>query len=631
MSTQADQDALPQEPSLTADSGDLALAAEAPEEDGMADDESSWYLGLDIGTTAIAAVLFNRQTGQRYPLVWNETNDLSVRSQQTRLPAIAYITADQLTDEPEPPAALANQALLQDGTELAEPQADSAPHAKGLLLRHFKACLNWAVPYRSPQSRQLEPLIQWSDHQTVALGWLQAAIAALLKALQPTADAVALSCAAVGLSTARFQHVMGHLHSIIVSVPAGWSEAYHFNLREAVLTANLIDHPAQIIVLEESVAALLEALYRSQPPLPQATWETPPLTLEPGFTLVLTAGAVATELLLVELPTQPQTLERGDLLSRSMAYGGNAIDQDIICHLLYPAVRGWQELNLAELDLPLAGEVDPVARDRLQQRLESTALGRGMLDIVRQVKPILAQQDELSFSLNDQSWTLRHHDWQRRIVLPYLQQIGREVNVLLAHHHLSSDRIRQVIYAGGTTHISAISRWLRHKFPHATLHGLAPSADSVSNDIAYGLAVLPNYPWALDAVRHQYSDWFLLRELLRILPPEALPLWQILRLLDNQGINTTACHATILHLLEGELPSGLVPDFRELPRLIHRSLPAANWTDGLTKPLFRRHQQTYQVDPDQRDRMWRYLNTLCASTRQSLQDPLTVHLQAPGE
>ena len=50
------------------------------------------------------------------------------------------------------------------------------------------------------------------------------------------------------------------LQGVILGTPAYWSDAYRFNLREAVLGAGLVGDSSQIFVVEDAIATLLSAV-----------------------------------------------------------------------------------------------------------------------------------------------------------------------------------------------------------------------------------------------------------------------------------------------------------------------------------------------------------------------------------
>jgi hypothetical protein len=594
-----------------------------PIDHNTADSDSIWCLGIDVGTTEIAAALLNVQTGQTYPIVWQETESPD-QPPLTGLPAIAYLSTQQLQHTPEAPTALGYQALESEFIAAEQPEAMA-----GLLLSNFKPYLKAGVPYLKERTQQWEPTLQWSDQQGLALRWCQQALVALLGTLQGNVSGLAST--APSLSVEAFQAAIACVNSIVIGCATGWSDTYCFNLREAVLATGLVDRADQIYFVEEAIAALLATLPQplpsvNQPQRPAAISHSSPHEALQGGTLVVSAGATTTELLLVDVPHDRALLTREYSYLRSLAYAGDAIDQDIICQILYPSAWNWDSLDLQNLDLPLPGEPDQAARDRLQQRLRSSDLGRHLLNAARQLKLALQQQDTATFKLNDQQWTVSQQDLHSRVMVPYLQQLNRELNVLFNQSGMAVQAVQQVICSGRTTALPAIVYWLKQKLPNMRLIQASDSSE-MPNRIACGLATLPLYPQMLDSVRHQYSDYFLLHELVRILPNESLSVGRILQLLENQGINTNFCQRQILSLLEGHLPEGLVPAKTAASLLTPESLQNPDYQTLAVKPLFfREGQQLYGFNPDMHDRLQRYLTAILANTHQTLAEPLSIEL-----
>lgn len=596
---------------------------EPPIADTALGPDALWCLGIDVGTTTLSAVLLHYQTGQTYPLVWQET-ETSNEPPLASLPAIAYLSAPQLQHAPEAPDALGYQALelALSTTKQAEPP--------GLLLSNIKPYLNAGTPYVNELTQTWEPVLQWSDQQPLALRWYHQALVALLETLQGTT--AGLTVIAPTLPVATLQAAIANLSSIVIGCPTGWSDTYCFNLREAVLTAGLVDRAEQIYFIEEAIAALLAALPQLITPERQSDGfpllSNAEVSLQ-GGTLVLSAGATTTELLLADVPSDLTFLNREALYLRSFAYAGDAVDQDIICQILYPSATDWGSLALQSLDLPLPGEPDQKARNRLQQRLRSSELGTHLLNAARQLKLVLQQQGSATFTLHNQQWTVSQQDLHSRVVTPYLQELNRELNVLLNQSGIAVQAVRQVICTGGTTALPAIAHWLKQKLPN-TRFIQATELDGITGRlIARGLAALPHYPQVLDDVRHQYSDYFLLHELMRILPDEPLSVGRILQLLEKQGINTSFCQRSILSLLEGQLPAGLVPLTYDSSLLTASSQQNPDYQFLAATPLFLREgNQLYGFTPEGRDRLQRYLAALLANTYQKLTEPLPIEFGA---
>ncbi|MBF2029465.1 MAG: hypothetical protein IGS48_22345, partial [Oscillatoriales cyanobacterium C42_A2020_001] len=571
----------------------------------------SWYLGIDMGATSLSAVLFNAQTRQQYAIYWIDSRhptpepfyNLSLASDglATALNGIAAAVTPETSDSGQP---------------------GQVPQSAGFSLLHrFKPYLNVTIPFLSPQTQRWEPQIRQSETQSVPLMQIQQGLVTLLSTLNP-ASSLPIHGQADGFSADLFQTTIARLTGVILNQPVGSSDAYRFNLREAVLAAGLVADPARIFFLEEAIAALL-------PELPAAT-----NAASTGGILVVSAGTSSTELVLANLAGSTQLVLRSNIYLRRVPYAGNALDQDIICQLLLPTAKGWESLKLDTLNLPLPGEPDLEARYRLQQRLESVPLGQQLLNAVRQMKPRLCQQD-MSFDWEGNHWELRHQDLKSWVLAPYLQQLNREVNSLLNQVGQVTDAIHKVICTGGTSEVGAIALWLQRKFPQATLIRDDALADSTKTNryqrIAAGLARLPLFPDVLDPIRHQYNEYFLLRTILKTLPVQTglISAAHLQALLEQQNIPANACQPFINNLLEGQLPPGLGVTKASAMLLASESLHSADYQELAAAPLFSRQgNQVYRVSRQQRDRLWNHLQIILANTHQTLENPLAIALQS---
>jgi len=140
--------------------------------------------------------------------------------------------------------------------------------------------------------------------------------------------------------------------------------------------------------------------------------------------------------------------------------------------------------------------------------------------------------------------------------------------------------------------------------------------------------LLPSFPQLLDRNQHQYSDYFLLRQLLKmpVQANETLSENQILQRLEQQGIDVVACKSTLVGFLDGQLPIGLVPS-KAAVMLTAESNQTADYQALTTVPLFSRHDRHYQLNPQQRDRLWHHLQNILAQTHQTLEAPLSIGLE----
>ncbi len=675
---------------MTLDEPELEPASPRPLTlDPQAQDQD-WYLGLDIGATGISAVLLNRQTQAQHPLFWTttETQPSEQPQRHFRLSStVQYTTpSDQADNHPD----LQPIGLCLDLAGLTEPTEPAPSSQSAVKLPRLKPFLKYGVPYLSPAEPEsgeavltLEPSVRWSEAQSLPLAHLQQGLQVLLETLTIQSAEAPLCCSAVALSQHTLYTALRVLSGVIVSYPTNWPDTYSFNIREAILGAQLVEDPAEIFFVDNAIAALLSALPR--PDTSHAAdlnvIQAHPQTVRSGNTLVLSAGALTSEFGLIELTEPLSGLNFEDFDLRSIAYGGDALDQDIVCYLLYPQamqqiqpdqpllpaptsaksissnasgsdsgdpelstvtsdwdfqltyegdlVSAWQALGLDQLALPRQGEPDLQHREHLRQRLQSSRLGQSLLQAAQHLKILLQQQAQMTIAINNIRWVIERQDFERQILLPYVQLLNRHLNTLFSKSGIATEGIRQAICTGGTASFPAIARWLRQKLPNATViqDTYAANRPPSCSRLAYGLVNLVYYPQALDLARQQYNDYFLLLEILRSFPQQPLTIHQMMQQLERFGINTQACYFHIMALLEGHLPPGLVPAISAHSPLYTQGTAEARHKALLVQPLFHKGKgQQYIPNPAQRERLQHYLDLLLAEKHQTLAEPLITQL-----
>ena len=589
--------------------------ADEGDDDPTNDEPADWFLGIDLGATGLSAVLINQNGEQVYPLCWNVAGD--TENNRFRLPAVVQVNPEA------------------EGTQQLGTVGPAALTQAGPYLRNLKLMIKAGIP----RDVSGEPWMQWSDQISIPLSTLQAAVVELLAALR----AEQTSCRAVGLKQAALRRALSNLKGIVVGYPTNWPDTYSFNVRECIISAGLIDSPDKIFFVEEALAALLSALpafkpiadtdNNQQPGLYNCNWS--------GGTVVISAGAILTETAVANLPAELDQLSYQHFAMRGYTYAGDAIDQDIICQLMHaplpqtkqgeqdvPAdsIGRWETLGLSDITLPQPGEADRATRHRLRQRLNDSPLGREAILTARELKIALQEEEEVEVELGDHTWIITRKDLEAKVFLPYIQRINRQVNALLSKQNLATQDVKQVVCTGGSASLGAIARWLRQKFPNATIiqDTYAGEYSNSCSRVAYGLANLCHYPQVLDVNRHQYNDYFLLLELLRILPEQPLPAGGILHLLEQRGINTQACQSHVLALIEGHLPPGLVPTSGDRPLISARAADIATYKALSELPLFRKQGgQIYIADQNQGERLRSHLENLLSTKAQSLSEPMS--------
>ncbi|MEH2112824.1 hypothetical protein [Nostoc sp.] len=639
--------------------------------------EPVWYLGIDLGTTGISAALLNRSTFVVHPIYWSAENPPGTSSfqQSFRLPTEVYLPTASIphgenesieTHEQTTPAAVAQDKVPDRSPATpATPRSTADSTINNLYSAQLKPYLQVAIPYKS-ERQKWEPVLQLNEFSAGPLIWIVRSLSKLLLTLksEKTSTTPSLMAAAVGISEQNFPQIINNIAGVICTCPSSWSEQYRFNVREALLTSKLIQHPQQVFFVEEAIASLLpelDAANGEQVKLTDGQSDRPAKTSEQpiiGNTLVINIGTTATEMLLVNVPESLLQLTYNDFMLHSFAYAGKGIEQDIICQLLLPpksrqsrsetaserkttssnpwqwqpSIPGldqmhWQTLGLEELELPRVGEPDITARIRLQQRLESSLLGQAVLDAALALKLILQHQDSFTLELADQQWILQRRDLESQVFIPFVRRLNRELNKLLVARGIPTEAINQAILTGGVACVATVNRWLRQKLPSAKIiqdSYLGDNGAPNCSRVAYGLAMLPLHPQILDIPRQQYTDYFLFTELLRLLPDRPLSFGEVIQLFESRGINTRICQQRLLAFLEGELPSGLIPSVTDSTWLTQSSQENPDYQAIATASLFEKQGSlTYRPNYQQLLSLRRYLDAIKASNQQSLEEAYT--------
>jgi hypothetical protein len=340
---------------------------------------------------------------------------------------------------------------------------------------------------------------------------------------------------------------------------------------------------------------------------------------------------------LVDLPDDLEYLTYSDFSLSSLAYAGNAIDQDIVCQLLYPQFSLSQRQQLAvrgDLELPLPGQPDREKRDRLALQLQSSPFGQAILKAAGYLKLILQHKEEFTLELGSDRWVVRRQDLDASIVLPFVQQLNRELKALLIQAGIWERGIHQVFCIGGTAVFGKLQQWLQQKLPNATL---IRDADSpTGNWVAAGLASVPLHPQVINRYQQQYSEYFLLLELLRAfaettdtsveLPSYSLE--EIVQRLERRGLNTGTCYERLVRLIEGQLPPGLVPSIDNAIWLSQASKQNfASSTIAASEGLFSQEgDRLYRPNPQAQQHLRKYMDIILSRTHQKFEEPLIINL-----
>ena len=646
---------LPQTEKTIADSEEISQdnatgSVNSTEIPSINSEDTVWYLGLDIGTTGISAALLNRSTTQIHPIYWSQDNQATAQSRSFRLPAEVYLPRTSLNSEKG---------------ENAEQNIYSA---------YLKPYLPISLAYKSISEtasseirQKWEPILQLNEFSAVPLVWIIRSLSKLLLTLKSDSNSttLGLTATAIGIQKEQFSSIINNISGIICTCPSNWSEQYRFNIRESLIISQLVEHPQQVFFVEEAIASLLGDLEGASGEIVKLVQDensAPVVTSDSqllGNTLVINIGASATEMALVDLPEDKQDLSHNEFMLHGFTCGGKAMEQDIITQLLLPSkwrksrnpqsndadgennplhwkpnIPGldqirFSSLGLEQLELPRAGEPDISQRISLQQRLESSPLGKALLDAAIALKLILQHQESFTIELADQRWELQRRDLESQVFVPFVRRINRELNKLLVARGIPTEAINQIILCGGVSSINAISRWLQQKLPSAKIiqeKYLSENGTPATSRVATGLCVLALHPLVLEIPRQQYTDYFLFTELLRLIPEKAVTFGEVIQLFESRGINTRTCQQRLLAFLEGEIPPGLIPSNQDMQWLNNSSVQNSNYKSITASPLFdKQGSLSYRPNLRQLQQLRNYLDAIKDSAHQSLEEPYTVN------
>jgi len=655
-----------------------------------------WYLGIDLGTTGLSAVLYQCSTQKAFPICWL-TSSLALGAEQTAereehlrlaVAALAPIAggrdfSGQLRGMSGFRISSWGAAAIAQGLAINTPSG--LPSSEGaLLLMNLKSWLKAGLPYQPDKSEAWQPIVQWSDSRPLSLKEICQTVQALLGTL--TADQVGVGISAIGLAPAQLTEALQRLDGVVLSCPPSWSETYNLNLRAAVLATGLVRFPSQIFCVDNTIAALLPELAASTRQgflsLNQATLgsEFVPETITGqirGSTLVISAGALTSELAVAVLPEDLQEISYEDFSQCSLPYGGQGLEQDMIIQVIWPAWQrqwvdgqeaasgrsvptliidpnpqisaadAWRSLQLDAQVLPVAAEPAAPARLQLQQRLMASRFGMCLQAVARALKSLLQQQSQVCLQYADQTWVVTRRQLEHNVLLPYIQRLNRELNLLLKQAEVAPQTINQVICTGGSASFPAIARWLRQKLSNATVIQDTYPAPTWANGaqlatqlalqgcsrLAYGLALLPRYPKLLNQPRHQFNDYVLLWAMLDLaLDPagdfgtNGQSLSDLLNALQRRGFDPQACRLRVQALLAGRLPAGLTRTQE------HGPLFTDEFSDPISQDqsLFRQSADRYWPDLAVCDQLRRRLQASAAEIQRLIESPLLLPLGVPS-
>ncbi len=187
------------------------------------------------------------------------------------------------------------------------------------------------------------------------------------------------------------------------------------DLKKALLTAQLIP-PDRLSSLETAIATALAYIPTSDQPQPQTL-------------LVIEGKRETTTLALLEVPRQTCSLSRQAIALSHFNYGENTYEQAILSQLIYPLWRSFLPFSLSDLT-------------------DTNPLKKSLLAAARLTKLILQEESEFTSSLAGHTWTVSRLDLNKKVIMPYLDNLRQKVNDLLEKQQKSLKDIDQIIFSG---------------------------------------------------------------------------------------------------------------------------------------------------------------------------------------
>jgi len=187
------------------------------------------------------------------------------------------------------------------------------------------------------------------------------------------------------------------------------------DLKKALLTAQLIP-PDRLSSLETALATALAHIPTSDQPQPQTL-------------LVIEGKRETTTLAIVEVPPQTRSLSRQAIALSHFNYGENTYERAILSHLIYPLWRSFLPLSRSDLT-------------------DTNPLKKSLLAAARLTKLILQEESEFTSSLAGHTWTVSRTDLNKKVIIPYLDNLRQKINDLLEKQQKSLEDIDQIIFSG---------------------------------------------------------------------------------------------------------------------------------------------------------------------------------------
>lgn len=252
------------------------------------------------------------------------------------------------------------------------------------------------------------------------------------------------------------QRILAQLEGIVLIYPSWWHESDRTLMQTLILENSLVATADDIVWIPKAIALTLA--YESTKQQNQSS----------QFSLVIGLNETTTELALIDISQGVS-----ELITQQFSYGTQAMDQDILCQLIYPQwyAQMTQTVPVLKEPFPTPGGADLLNRETLTQQLENHPLGDAFLEAAKLTRLILQRQDTFSSTLAQHPWGVTREQMNKTIINAWVKQIEQQIQTLFNQVESPPNLLSQIILSGEdiTTINYGFLDGLTERFPQAQL------------------------------------------------------------------------------------------------------------------------------------------------------------------
>lgn len=226
--------------------------------------------------------------------------------------------------------------------------------------------------------------------------------------------------------------ILEKIKAIALICPSRWNERDRNLLSNVILDSLNIKQKKEITWIPKPIALTLSYFPQN-------------LAAQPSLSCVINLTETITEISIIDL-----SQGISGIISKQLFYGTEAIDQDILCHLIYPQ---WYEKITTTFPsfpqpLPIPGIAEISKRKILKQYLEKSNLGSALMESSQLTRLILQEQDQFFSTIAQKSWSVNRKMMIEKIINPWIKTIEQRLKALLSQGKYSTSSITHIILAG---------------------------------------------------------------------------------------------------------------------------------------------------------------------------------------